>query len=59
MTSTNVTVRDLEIMKDANNYHGWIYDQISEYLGQRIIEMGGGIGISPSLEKGIRWILNY
>jgi len=37
-------IRDLEIMADTVNYRKWIYDQIGKALGERIIELGAGIG---------------
>jgi len=37
-------VQDLEIMAVAVNYRQWIYSRISRYLGQRIVELGAGIG---------------
>ncbi len=36
--------KDLEAMSFAVNYHRWIYDEISAYLGKNIIEVGAGIG---------------
>jgi len=36
--------KDLEAMSFAVNYHRWIYDEISRYLGKNIIEVGAGIG---------------
>jgi len=44
MNSANVIVKDLRIMVNAINYRAWIYSQFGKYLGQRIIEIGGGIG---------------
>ncbi|MEC4685234.1 MAG: class I SAM-dependent methyltransferase [Nitrospirota bacterium] len=31
-------------MADAVNYRQWIYSRISRYIGQRIVELGAGIG---------------
>lgn len=45
----NITVSDLEIMAEANNYRGWMYRQVAPYIGQRILEVGAGIGNFTSL----------
>lgn len=37
-------VADLEIMARANNYQNWMYQRIAPYMGQRILEVGSGIG---------------
>jgi len=37
-------VADLEIMAQANNYQNWMFRKIAPYLGQRILEVGAGIG---------------
>lgn len=44
MSSSDPIIRDLEIMTGAVNYRRWIHSQIKEYLGQRIVELGAGIG---------------
>jgi SAM-dependent methyltransferase len=46
MSSSNdsVMVADLEIMANANNYRNWMYSRIEPYVGQRILEVGAGIG---------------
>ena len=44
MLPNDITISDLEIMADANNYSGWIYRRISPFIGQRILEVGAGIG---------------
>ena len=36
--------KDLEAMSFAVNYHRWIFEEISVYLGKNIIEVGAGIG---------------
>lgn len=36
--------KDLEAMSFAVNYHRWIFEEISAYLGKSIIEVGAGIG---------------
>lgn len=42
--SSDMTVPDLEIMSTAHNYRRWLFEQISPYIGQRILEIGAGIG---------------
>ncbi len=37
-------IADLEIMAVANNYQNWMYRQIAPYVGNRILEVGAGIG---------------
>ena len=37
-------VADLEIMAQANNYQNWMFRRIAPYVGQRILEVGAGIG---------------
>ena len=44
MTEANITVSDLEVMSNAHNYRRWMFRQISPYVGQRILEVGAGIG---------------
>lgn len=34
----------LDIMRAAPHYNGWQYDVLSPYLGQRVLEVGSGIG---------------
>ncbi|MCK5360735.1 MAG: methyltransferase domain-containing protein [Gammaproteobacteria bacterium] len=36
--------KDLEAMSFAKNYHQWIVDEFSPYLGNAVAEVGGGIG---------------
>jgi SAM-dependent methyltransferase len=38
------TIDNLEMMADAVNYQNWIYSQFEKYAGNRIVEMGAGIG---------------
>lgn len=40
----NYSGRDLEAMSFAHNYHTWIYELISNYLGTKIAEIGSGTG---------------
>jgi len=42
--AADVMVADLEVMARANNYRNWIYRQIAPYIGERILEVGSGIG---------------
>lgn len=37
-------IADLEIMAAANNYQNWMYRKIAPYVGNRILEVGAGIG---------------
>jgi SAM-dependent methyltransferase len=37
-------IADLEIMAQANNYQDWMFRRIAPYVGQRILEVGAGIG---------------
>jgi SAM-dependent methyltransferase len=43
-SSSEIMISELEIMTSAENYRDWIYSQMARYLGQRIIEIGAGIG---------------
>lgn len=43
-SSTDPIIRDLEIMADSVNYRKWIYDQIGDAVGDRVIELGAGTG---------------
>lgn len=36
--------KELEVMSFAQNYHRWIIDQFEPYLGERVAEVGAGIG---------------
>jgi SAM-dependent methyltransferase len=42
-------VEHLVILSGAANYSGWMYRRIAPYLGQRILEVGAGIGNFTSL----------
>ena len=35
---------DLEVMAQANNYRDWMHRRIAPYVGQRVLEVGAGIG---------------
>jgi len=48
----------LEAMAGAVNYHHWIFETMRPYLGQRILEVGAGIGtVSDSLRQRERLII--
>jgi len=42
--SDKVTISDLEIMIQAKNYRNWMYRRLAPSIGQRILEVGAGIG---------------
>jgi SAM-dependent methyltransferase len=42
--NAQVMVTDLEIMAGANNYRNWMYSRIAPFIGERILEVGAGIG---------------
>lgn len=44
MMHADPVIHDLEIMSRANNYRAWIFSHFSRHTGQRIIEIGAGIG---------------
>ncbi|MEN8262922.1 MAG: class I SAM-dependent methyltransferase [Nitrospirota bacterium] len=44
MNSSDPIIHDLEIMSQSLNYMDWIYSQFSPYIGERIVELGAGIG---------------
>ena len=44
MNADSITISDLEIMSNANNYRNWMYRQIAPFIGQRVLEIGAGIG---------------
>lgn len=44
MNDHDYIIRDLEIMSNASQYRNWIYSTVSNSIGQRIIEVGAGIG---------------
>ncbi len=44
MESDKVTISDLEIMIQAKNYRNWMYRRLAPSIGQRILEVGAGIG---------------
>ncbi len=41
---TSAAARELETMSLGVNYHGWMYSVTQPYIGQRVLDLGGGIG---------------
>jgi len=41
---TDITVSDLQIMSQAGHYRRWLFDQVADHVGQRVLEVGAGIG---------------
>src|SRR6202171_6791385 len=44
MSYDKILISDLEIMTAARNYRGWMYRRLAPYIGQRVLEIGAGIG---------------
>jgi SAM-dependent methyltransferase len=44
MSYDKILISDLEIMAAARNYRGWMYRRLAPYIGQRVLEIGAGIG---------------
>ena len=44
MSAANITVSDLEIMSSAQNYRNWMHSRLAPFIGQRLLEVGCGIG---------------
>jgi SAM-dependent methyltransferase len=44
MSYDKILISDLEIMAAARNYRRWMYRQLAPYIGQRVLEIGAGIG---------------
>lgn len=59
--AANYPGRELEAMSFADNYHRWIVDELSPYLGARVAEVGAGIGSVSALllEKPIEHLEAY
>lgn len=36
--------QNLELMSHANNYNSWIFREVKPFIGQRVLEIGGGVG---------------
>lgn len=49
LSNDTVMVADLEVMSSANNYRDWMYKRVEPFIGQRILEVGAGIGNFTSL----------
>jgi len=43
-TLDRTLIADLEVMVVANNYRGWMYKRLAPFIGDRILEVGAGIG---------------
>lgn len=44
MSYDQILISDLETMSVATNYRNWMYHRLSPYIGQKILEIGAGIG---------------
>ncbi|MGZ5684602.1 MAG: class I SAM-dependent methyltransferase [Usitatibacter sp.] len=44
MNAAHYPGKELEAMSFASNYHRWIVDEFAPYLGERVAEVGAGIG---------------
>jgi ubiquinone/menaquinone biosynthesis C-methylase UbiE len=44
--------KNLELMSGADNYNRWIYNNLKDDLGERIVEIGSGIGNMTSFLLG-------
>jgi len=44
MSAAKITVSDLEIMSSAQNYRNWMHSRLAPFIGQRLLEVGCGIG---------------
>src|SRR5262245_25022037 len=44
MSYDQILVSDLETMAAATNYRNWMFSRLAPYIGQRIVEIGAGIG---------------
>jgi SAM-dependent methyltransferase len=44
MSYDQILISDLEIMAGAKNYREWMYRRLAPYIGQRVLEIGSGIG---------------
>jgi SAM-dependent methyltransferase len=51
MTKPDPIIHDLEIMSRSTNYRDWIYGQLNAYIGERVLEIGAGIGTFTVLLK--------
>ena len=54
MQDKNIVISDLETVRSAGNYRMWTFDNIRQHIGQRVLEVGGGIGnLTEQLEKEV------
>ena len=44
MSYDKILISDLETMTAAKNYRNWMYRRLTLYIGERILEIGAGIG---------------
>lgn len=44
MSYDEILISDLEIMASARNYREWMYRRLAPHIGQRVLEIGAGIG---------------
>jgi phospholipid N-methyltransferase len=44
MKNLKILERSALAVRDADNYYKWIYRELEEYIGNNILEIGGGIG---------------
>ncbi len=44
MTYDKILISDLKIMAAARNYRGWMFRRLAPFIGQRVLEIGAGIG---------------
>ena len=58
MTNFTYEIKDLEAMSKANNYHNWVFDELKNFLGEKVAEIGAGNGNfsafllqSPNIKK--------
>lgn len=53
--------KELEAMSFTVNYHQWIVDEFSAYLGDQVAEVGAGIGSITSLllDKGVSRLVSF
>ena len=49
INNSDPIIRDLEIMSNSVNYRQWIFDNVKDAMGRRIIELGAGIGNFTSM----------
>lgn len=52
---------DLQLLNEAHAYRAWLYDVVRPHLGQRILEMGAGIGnyTEMLLDRELVWATDY